>query len=182
MNESEIKTLWAVLDTEGTVVSALYRFLLATGQRAGETRMAEWVQIEGDPWSIPAENTKADRSHTVPLSNLALSILEPLRGLDSPCVFPSPSPMGRGPIRYLGKTTSRLRRKCRFEFRVHDLRRTAATMLAQLGTIEETLRKLLNHKSGSTGVTAIYDRADRGEDVRDVLEKWGAKLERTVGG
>lgn len=55
-------------------------------------------------------------------------------------------------------------------------------MLAQLGTTEETLRKLLNHESGSTGVTAIYDRADRGADARDALEKWGAKLERTVGG
>ncbi len=183
LNEKEIKTLWEALETEGRVIQCLYRFLLATAQRSEETRLMKWTDIDEEIWSIPAENTKPGRAHTVPLSPQAVAILEPLRALGSPYVFPSPSPRGKGrPVEWLSKATSRLRGKCGFDFRPHDLRRTAATMLADLGTPEETLRKLLNHKSGSTGVTAIYDRADRRADVRRALFAWGAKLDRIVSG
>ena len=98
----------------------------------------------------------ASASRTLPTSApqpspQAVAILEPLRELGSPYVFLSPSPRGQGrPVEWLSKATSRLREKCGSDFRPHDLRRTAATMLADLGTPEETLRKLLNHKSGST--------------------------------
>ncbi len=182
LNEDEIRTLWQALETEKLVIQGLYRFLLTTAQRIGETCMAEWTHIQGDTWSIPAENTKPGRAHTVPLSPQALAILEPLRDLGSPYVFPSPSSRGKGrPVAWFSKATARLQAKCGFEFRPHDLRRTAATMLAELGTAEETLRKLLNHKSGSTGVTAIYDRADRRTDVRRALLAWGTKLEKILG-
>lgn len=181
LSEKEIKALWTALDGQGVVVGALYRFLLLTAQRSGETCLMQWTDIEDGVWTIPAENTKPGRSHTVPLSPQALEVLEPLQELGSRYVFPSPSPRAKGgPIRWLSKATERLKEECGFVFRAHDLRRTATTMLADLGTSEETLRKILNHKSGSTGVTAIYDRADRKEDVRQALFAWGAKLSEIV--
>ena len=72
LSDSEIKALWSA-DSPHT---PLLRFLLLTGQRIRETQLARWEDIEGDRWSIPAENTKPNRGHWVPLSTQAAAIIE----------------------------------------------------------------------------------------------------------
>jgi len=70
------------------------QFLILTATRSGETRGAEWAEIdfEARTWTIPAERMKMDLSHRVPLSNQAIAILEQSRGFDDKLVFPSNTP------------------------------------------------------------------------------------------
>ena len=64
------------------------------------------------------------------------------------------------------------------EWHLHDLRRTAATGLAKLGTDRVVISKILNHSEG--GVTSRYDRYGRDAEMVAALEVWGAELGRIV--
>ncbi len=179
-SDSEIRAVWSAASNDGLVMGSIFKVLLLLGQRVGETTKMRWDQIDGDTWQKPPEITKAGRAHAVPLPPLALEVLEPLRGLGG-WVFPS-AVSGRN-IVSIDKAATRIRKRCGFDFCPHDLRRTAATHMADLGTSEETLKKLLNHKSGSSSrVTAIYDRADRQADVKRALFAWASKVARILSG
>ena len=73
---------------DGVAPRAL-EFLILTATRFGETRGAEWSEIQGDVWIIPAGRTKAHREHRVPLCERALKILDELRSVQtSELIFP----------------------------------------------------------------------------------------------
>ncbi len=177
LSEEEIRTLWEALELEHLTISGLFRFLLLTAQRNEETRLTRWEHLEDGVWRIPAENTKNGRAHSVALSPQSLAVLEPLRNGKSPWVFASPSSRSKGPILWVSHACIRLKKRCGFDFRPHDLRRTAASGMAALGTSRETLSKILNHKSADGSVTAIDDRYDREAEMRRALFAWGSKLE-----
>ena len=95
---------------------------------------------------------------------------------------PTPSNRSRGPIKWVSHAVERVRKRCGFNFTIHDLRRTAASGMAALGVDRVTLAKVLNHKSADNIVTAIYDRYERQPEVRRALAKWGAQVERILTG
>lgn len=75
---------------EGLGALAL-RFTILTAARSGETRGADWseVDLEAKTWTIPAERMKASREHRVPLSDAALEILRSVEDFPGELVFPS---------------------------------------------------------------------------------------------
>lgn len=179
-SEKEIKKLWKSFELQAEPVQSVFKILLLCGQRLGETSHMQWAHIKGGIWSIPAEETKADRSHYLPLSQRAIDIIEKLRPLtgESDYVFESPIAKNK-PISYLQKAAGRIRESTGIkDFRIHDLRRTAATNMAELGTERTVLGKVLNHKglSGDHLVTAVYDRYDYMDEKRLALERWSQKL------
>ena len=184
LSDSEVKEFWQACEPEGPVVSALFRVLLLTGQRSGETRKAKWTDIADGVWIIPPENSKNGLQHRVPLPTQAAAILEELKlwtGSET-YVFASPSNRSAGPIKWMSHAVERVRRRCGSAFTIHDLRRTAASGMAKLGVDRVTLAKVLNHKSEGSNVTAIYDRYERQPEVRRALAKWGVQVERIVTG
>ncbi len=184
LSDAEVKMFWDSCAHEGPVVAALFRFLLLTGQRSGETRKAKWNDVVDTVWTIPAENSKNGLEHHVPLAPQATTILEqvkPWTGGET-FIFASPSNRSSGPIRWLSHAIERVRKRCGFDFTVHDLRRTAASGMGALGVDRVTLGKVLNHKGADNSVTAIYDRYERQREVRRGLAKWGAQVERIVAG
>jgi integrase len=150
-----------------------------TAQRLGETRKARWDDIEGGTLIIPSKNAKNDRMNRVPLSDPALNVLEELKEIngESDFVFCSPSPAKENePIRWVTDATKRIREECGFYFRLHDLRRTAASGMSRLGVDRVTISKVLNHKSADGSVTAVYDRYEREKEKREALKKWGEQI------
>ena len=66
------------------------------------------------------------------------------------------------------------------DFKIHDLRRTAASLMAGAGVGRLTIAKILNHKEAT--VTSIYDRWGYGPEIQNALEKWGRRLDKILDG
>lgn len=196
LTDEEIRTFWTVtpsIDASGPVRAAL-RFLLVTGQRRQEVSLARWEHIDREAklWRIPAEHSKNGRAHVVPLSDLALSVLDELAAAGerkredgtitkSAYLVPSRLVEDRAidPLaitRAVRKNTKRYK----FTFTPHDLRRTCASGLAALGVQRLVVGKVLNHTDES--VTAIYDRHDYLPEKRAALELWANHLRGVLAG
>jgi len=183
---SEIKNLWKTFDSLNEPFKSLFKMLLICGQRAGETRIMRWDQIEDGIWTIPPENTKAKRVQMLPLPPLALEVLEERKKSPQQSDYVFAGSMNpKEPIGWLQKVAGEVRKTSEVkDFRLHDLRRTVATYMAELGVDRTTLGKVLNHKglAGDSQVTAIYDRHDYLEEKREALEKWNNKLNHDANG
>ena len=67
------------------------------------------------------------------------------------------------------------------DWTLHDLRRTFASNLAASGVQLPVIEKLLNHVSGSFGgIVAVYQRHNFMPEMRDAIEKWGARLNKIL--
>ena len=154
------------------------------GQRSGKTRRMKWMDIDFEKqiWTIPKEETKANRTHSVPLPQLALEILDALKAKagKSDFVFNSPKKENES-IKWLHKATERIQEESKVkDFRSHDLRRTMASHATKLKTDRTVLGKLLNHKSLASDdkVTAIYDCYDYLEEKRIAINVWAKEVKK----
>jgi len=182
LDHDEIRALWAELANQPERTAVVYRLILLTGQRGGEVKQMRWSQIQRDLWVIPAGVAKNKRLHRVPLSATVLAILERLRAKqagDHDFVFPS---RVGGTLSWMGKTNRQVQDAVGFHFTLHDLRRTCATNLSELGIDETIIARILNHSWVDQNVTAIYNRFQRLPVMRQALERWGARLEQIVTG
>ena len=181
-SQQEIQQLWTAFENQDQLIGTIYKLLLLLGQRAGETCQMRWSDIEVDKaiWTIPTEVTKSDRLHTVPLPDQAIQLILDMMSStgNKQYVFNSPKRENQ-PITWIHKATARIKKDSSVsDFRPHDLRRTMASNLAEMGVNRTVLGKILNHKglSGDNSVTAIYDRYDYLEEKRKALEEWSHRL------
>lgn len=183
----EIRRFWFTLDDLpiAPVIRLALRMLLTTAQRRGELLQARWeyVDLEKRTLTFPGSTTKSGHPHPIPLSPLAFAILEELQELrdGGGWLFPSTTRPGTH-IRPDSVTRIVSLHRGAFgieeRFTVHDLRRTAATMMAKSGAHRDYLRKILNHADSE--VTSIYDRYAAVEEQRQFLDAWGEELRRII--
>jgi len=154
--------------------------VLATGQRPGEVCSMQWEHITDQWWTIPAQKAKNGKEHRVFLSPYTLAQLGPRK--EGGFVFPARALQGEPQAPIHPNTLSNALRKQRDrdglnldDFNVHDLRRTAASHLARLGTPRFIVARILNHADRE--VTAIYDRHDYDPEKQVAMEAWGRELE-----
>jgi integrase len=175
LNDDEIRAVWKACEELGTCGRAV-KFLLVTGQRRNEVSGMTWAEIDRAKrlWTLSKERTKAARAHEIPLSDLALSILDDCPELNQ-YVFAS-TRLAAAPISGWSKGKAALNKLTPQinDWHLHDLRHTCATGLAKLGTDRIVISKLLNHAEG--GVTARYDQYTRDAEKRAAMDRWGAKL------
>ena len=113
----------------------------------------------------------------MPLSPLASDILSGLPQFEGPYVFTTTS--GERPVSGFSKTKQRLNEFAGVaDWRLHDLRRTAASGMAKLGMPINVLSKVLNHVSAGAhgGVTAIYNRYAYEDEKREALDGWAGHV------
>jgi integrase len=143
-----------------------------------------WGDVDLDEaiWTIPASETKSDRKHLVPLSEAAVAILKGLPRFGE-FVFTSD---GRTHISGYAKGKARLDAVVAASgtkltpWRLHDLRRTAATHMVRLGITETTVGRVLNH--APKGVTAkVYALHSYAPEKLHALEAWSAEVQRAIG-
>jgi integrase len=162
--------------------SAIVRLLILTGQRREEVAAMTWaeVDLEGATWRIASERTKNARPHEVPLSQPALDILSARARVDGRAlVFGS-----RGPFSGWSKAKAALdarisasRGQAPTLWRLHDIRRTVATRLADLGIQPHVIEAVLNHISGhKAGVAGVYNRAAYATEKRAALDLWAGHV------
>jgi integrase len=178
----EIRIFWNGLgDANMFEISKIaLQLQLVTAQRKAEIVSAEWdeLDLKDNWWTIPAEKAKNGRLHRVPLSDLALQLLEKLKPLSNNSRWLFPSPKGDAHIAPTAIDHALRRNLEKFPdvkaFTPHDLRRTAASHMTALGISRLVVSKLLNHVENS--VTAIYDRHSYDEEKRLALNAWSKKL------
>ena len=135
----------------------------------------QWREIDGDVWHISNERTKSGRGHAVPLSSLALDVLDsvPRRG---EYVFTS-GRVGDKPVSGFSKGKGGI--DTVDDWRLHDLRRTMATHMRRLGVERLVVSKLLGHRE--SGVTRIYDHYSCDEEQREAMSRWSERLKQYSG-
>lgn len=186
LRDEEIVIFWHVtaLDRSREKM-ALARLLLLTAQRSGETMMLEGAELDRGArlWHIPAEHRKGRRGkrrpHDVPLSGAALAVLDELPIGPGPA-FPS---MMRNRLKWAFTLQERARKMGLNGWTPHDLRRTAASGMARLGTSRSVIAMILGHAIPEGGaVTGTYDRYDRMPERAVALEAWGDHVAEIVSG
>jgi integrase len=148
--------------------------LLLTLARKGELLNARWehVDFEAGEWHVPKESSKTGKPHIVYLSSQAIELFRELQSLAAPSELVLP---GRGSLtrpfadNALNKTLDGLTFDM-MPFTIHDLRRTAATHLAEMNYSSDYVEKALNHLI--RGVRGIYNRAEYADQRRDMLQHW----------
>ncbi len=160
------------------VIAAIWLYLL-TGVRKDELLSLKWSDINLERKELKLTDTKNGKAHYLPLSNAAIEILNQTPRLeDNSYVI-----VGLNPGCHLvniDKPWQRIRRGAGLEdVRLHDLRRTVGSWLAQSGNSLHLIGKVLNHSNQST--TAIYSRFGQ-DNVRDALEQHGQQILGMAGG
>src|SRR5262249_17856019 len=152
-------------------------------QRRSEVLGMRWEHInwEEKVWTFRGKGKGEGKPHVLPLSAKAIEVLkriEPVTGR-TPFVMCNPNEFFRGEARQVSNPTKAVDRT-RIEtgisdFRVHDIRRTSATKLAELFNIsDETISAILSHSSGDESkVTRKHYQLYRNlKPMREALEKW----------
>jgi len=159
--------------------SDIIRLLVLTAQRRNEIGGLQWSEID---WGrnlivLSPERSKNNRQHELPMSTQVRSILErqPRNGEHV---------WGR---RWTSWSDSKSELDSRLacaksvsiaDWRLHDLRRTTATMMAELGILPHIIEAILNHVSGhKSGVAGIYNRARYTDEMRLALQRWADHLD-----
>lgn len=183
LTDLELAAFWQATGEMGRF-GRLFRTMLLTAQRRDEVRLMHTSEIEdADTWTIPRHRMKMDRPHVVPLTPrvrglIADSLGERKQGL----VFGPRAPSGFSKSkRKLDELTSlQLNHQVR-PWRLHDLRRSAATLLQRLGVRLEVTESILAHRSGSmAGIVGVYQRWDYAKEKREALELLDAEVMRIV--
>lgn len=188
LSADEIKAFWKALDSASMsqMTKIALKLQLITAQRKGEILGAEWNEINADTcwWAIPENKAKNGIHHRVPLSKLALELIAELKKLNPKSRWLFPSETNKSHMR--GESIDRAVRRSKgiFEkaeikhFTPHDLRRTAATHMTEMGISRLVVSKILNHVDSS--ITAIYDRHSYDLEKKNALEAWGKKLHTAI--
>jgi integrase len=178
LTDAELTQLLRAAQEEGYPFGDLLRVLTLTGQRRGEVADMRWSEIDmdGTVWHIPGARTKNRLSHDVPLTRAVIEMLRYMpRFSGSDFVFTT---TGNTPVSGFGRAKERVVDGLGFpDWRLHDLRRSAASGMARLGVAPHVIERVLNHKSGIiSGVAAVYNRYGYEKEKRDALEIWGNHL------
>ncbi len=190
LNNIEITDLWHASIKLGYPFGDLTRFLILTGQRRGETSSIRWqdYDVENKLWIIPREFTKSDREHYVPLSDMAIEIINNVPKMGEYIFTGS----GNRPFdnfsrnkKMLDTQINKERKKSKLSkingWTIHDLRRTTASGLASLKTQPHVIEKILNHSSGIiSGVASVYNRYQYQSEMREALNNWAEHMEELI--
>jgi integrase len=177
----EIRRVWRTLDDETPKVAAIVRLTLLTAQRRGEVCGLRWDELDLDRgwWTLPAERAKNKLSHRIPLSGQAVAILRAIQEAPHDQVLVFRGGRLNQPLTNLQKPLHRVRTAASVkDFKLHDLRRTAASLMASLGVPRFVLARVLNHVDSS--ITAVYDRRTYDAEKRQALEKLDRHLQAIV--
>jgi integrase len=158
--------------------SAVLRFILLTLARREEAAGARWgeVDLTRRTWTVPGERTKNAELHTVPLSRQAIALLCTLGpGAADELVFRT---FAGGPISNWDRETKALQEASGTAgWTRHDLRRTGATMLGEMGELPDIIEAALNHVSIRSPLAATYNRSRYRPQVAVALQRLADALD-----
>jgi integrase len=193
LTADEMRWLWRATDEAGEPFGSIVKLLLLTGQRLNEVAGMRRDELRDDFWELPKSRTKNKRLHVVPLAPAARDVIASAPRLaGSDLVFTT---TGTTPPSGWSKAKKRLdaamrlaARKERADavvspWRLHDLRRTAVTGMAELGIRPDVIELCVNHASGARGgIAGVYNRSKLMDERRASLARWAEHVHGLVSG
>jgi integrase len=177
LTDDELRAVWAAADRQKTPFGAFIRFVLLTAARRNEAAHARFSEIAGTDWIIPAIRYKTKTDHLIPLSSAALDLLAKVHRIKG-CDFVFTTD-GKRPLGGFSKFKQDLDKRSNvFGWTIHDLRRTARSLISRAGIDADIGERCLGHAMG--GMRRVYDRHEyRGEKAR-AYEALAGEIERIV--
>jgi integrase len=185
LTRDELGTLLPVLRASSRPYAPALRLMLLTLTRRQETALARWrdVDFEARTWTIP--ETKNGEPHTVPLSRQAIDLLRSRAPTDDTINRKQPDPSALifatstgAPLGNWDRETKVLQEASGTEgWTRHDLRRTGATMLGEMGELPDIIEAALNHVSIRSPLAATYNRSRYRPQVAAALQRLADALD-----
>jgi integrase len=191
LSDAELRALWRAAEKIGFPYGRMVQFLLLVGQRRDEVRLA--VESEFDRknrvWALDSDRTKNGHEHLVPLSELAMAVLDGLPTIQSETGWLFTRD-GKVPVSNLARCKQRLDRAMFEElrkddphakldpWRLHDLRHTLKTWMQRARIPKDVRNAVQNHHDGD--MDELYGHYSFEKEKRDALEAWAKHLESII--
>jgi integrase len=178
LDDAELRAIWQAAERNGTF-GAIVRMCLLTAQRSRKVAAMKWPDIENGAWSVPKEPREKDTGGTLVLPPMARTIVEAQPRLASnPHVF-----AGRGSGPYRGFSAGKVALDAQLaketpQWQIHDLRRTARSLMSRAGVRPDIAERVLGHAIG--GVEGIYDRHAYRDEKAHALARLAALVDGIV--
>jgi len=177
LNDDEIRTLWKTAEESGRIFDRYLQFTLLTATRRSEASDISRSEIKGSTWAIPPARYKTGKTlnddFLIPLSAAATTILEKvpvINGCDY--IFTND---GQRPIAGFTKLKADFDRRSGIsDWTIHDLRRTARSLMSRARVDADHAERCLGHVIG--GVRGIYDRHEYVEEKKEAFEALASQL------
>jgi integrase len=194
LSPSEIRIAFRLIERVATMptIRLGMKLLLLTMVRKSELLEATWNEFDFDNrvWSIPKERMKKSKPHNVYLSDQSIDILIALKTCAGnsryllPSRYDADEPMCRVVFNRVTAAIAKIARDDDLPlapFTVHDLRRTASTLLNEVGFNSDWIEKCLAHEHGRT-VRGVYNKAEYEPQRRHMLQQWSNMVEAWIKG
>jgi integrase len=188
LSDDEIRSLWLALDTcQPEAYSRIVRALLLSACRLNEVAGMQWPEIVDGVAAVPAERVKTKTEHVVPITPALADLIGKQGDGEGDFVFSTDG--GFSPFsgfskakRRLDETIGRQRKDAGLKpmapWRLHDLRRTARSLMSRAGVSSDIAERVLGHVM--PGVRGVYDRYAYLDEKRDALERLAGLLESII--
>jgi integrase len=175
--DDELRVIWKVAAANGSF-GALVRLLLLTAQRRDKVSSMKWEDVQDGVWTIPSEKREKGNAEVLRLPKIALDIIDAQpRFAENPFVFAS-----KGKGRSMNHTPAKAAFVAKLpempQWGLHDLRRTARSLMSRAGVRPDIAERVLGH--AMDGVEGIYDRHRYDEEKAHALKSLAALIEKIV--
>jgi integrase len=186
LSSNELRQLLATLESTQRyrTYANCCRLMLMVGTRLGETCHARWFQVdlEAGLWTVHRAKTKDGRKDTLPLPRQASALLAAIKPADArPDDLLFPSEAGKVLLGWDRATKFFMAESGTADWHRHDLRRTCATMLGELGAAPHVIEAVLGHTIHSS-LAATYNRSRYFSEVLVALQALADHYDRVVAG
>lgn len=184
LSDDEIRLIWPHL---GGTFGALVKVALLTGQRREKLATMRWQDIEGGVWTLPTEAREKNNPGSLKLPRAVLDVIESQPRIEScPFVFAG---RGAGPFagfspckRKLDEAVNKASAEAGGDplpqWQLHDLRRTAKTLMVRAGVRPDVSERTLGHVI--QGIEGTYDQHDYGDEKADALRRLAGLVDRIL--
>jgi integrase len=177
LTDAELVTIWRACPKSD--FGAIIRLLMLTACRREEIARLRWTEVDLNTKLITllAARTKNGVEHVLPLSDPAMEVLQAIP-YQRDVIFGH----GRNGFGGFAKAKRALDRASGVSnWTVHDLRRTTATGMADIGVQPHIIEAVLNHVGGhKAGVAGIYNRSTYANEKRAALDAWASHIKVAI--
>jgi integrase len=179
LTDDELRAVWRTAEVFPSPWGQFIRFLLLTACRRTEASAMTWGELSNGNWTIPRERYKTNTEVKLPMSKVALSVLAEIPRIEG-CEFVFTTD-GRTPISGFSTFKLKFDIACSVkDWRLHDLRRSARSLLSRAGVNSDIAERCLGH--ALPGIRGVYDRHRYLDEMRHAFEVLSAQIQVVLEG